>query len=92
MSFYVNMNDGFMSGWGKASRGRSILVIECDTLAQAEAIEQAALRRSEMRRVAIADKPRRGRAGDHISRKRFADMGGPWLAYYRSENETEAPQ
>ena len=65
--FYVNMNDHFMSGWGGAARGRSILCIACDTLEQAEAIEAAAHRRDEMHYITIADKPRRGRSGDHIS-------------------------
>lgn len=82
MAFYVNMTDRFMSGWGLAPR-RSYLCIACETLEQAEAIERAAKDRSEMRYVTIAAKPRRGRAGDHVSVKDFAEMGGPWLRYWR---------
>ena len=81
---YVNMTDRFMSGWGLAPR-RSHLCIRCETYAQAKAIERAARDRSEMRRISIADRPRRARAGDHVSVKAFADMGGPWLRYWRDQ-------
>lgn len=81
MSIFVNMTDRFMSGWGLA-RGRSHLCIECDTIEQAEAVERAARDRGEMKRIAIASKPRRARPGDHVSVKSFADMGGPWLRYW----------
>lgn len=81
--YWVNMHDKFMSGWGEAAHGRSILCIECDTLAQANAIERAAQDRPEMKRISISDKPRRCRAGDHSSYKHFKDLGGHWLDYVR---------
>lgn len=89
MTFYVNMVDGFMSGWGGAARGRSILIIECATLYQAETIEQAAKDRREMSRVSVTEKPRRGRPGDHISHRKFEDMGGPWTRFYNPANDTK---
>lgn len=79
--YYVRMTDKFMSGWGDARGKTNILVIECETLKQAIAIEQAARRRSEMRRVNVVNKPRQ-RAGQLLSWKKFADMGGPWLEFY----------
>lgn len=85
MAYYVNMNDKFMSGWGGAKHGKSVYVIECDTLAQAEAIEKAAQDRSEMKYIAIADKPRRVRAGDHRRIRKFSEVSGPWLMYYNGE-------
>jgi hypothetical protein len=86
MAYYVNMHDTFLSGWGPARNGRSIYCVRCDTLEQAEAIERAAKERSEMRRVTIADKPRRARPGDHVAVKRAADLGGPWLRYWPGEH------
>lgn len=83
MTFFVNMVDKFLSGWGEARKGRSLLIIKCDTLAQAEAIEAAANKRGEMIRITITEKPRRGRPGDHVSMKPFAEMGGPWKQFYR---------
>lgn len=83
MSFWVNMHDTFMSGWGTARHGRSLYCVECETYEQAEAIAKAATDRSEMRRVAIATRPRRRRSGDIVTVKKFTDLGGPWLAYWR---------
>lgn len=85
MTIYVNMTDKALSGWGPARNGRSILCIECETRAQADAIEAAAWDRREMRNVTRSDKPRRGRNGDVVTLRRFADMGGPWLKYWRPE-------
>jgi len=80
--FYVNMHDTFMSGWGPAQGKRNILSIACDTYAQACSIEQAARRRSEMRRISISSKPPRPRNA-LVSRKTFADMGGSWREFYQ---------
>jgi hypothetical protein len=88
--FYVNMRDKFMSGWGCAP-GNSYKVVACDTLEQAEAIEQAARQRPEMRAVSIADKPRRARSSrDHVSLSHFSDMGGPWLRFWRGPHPKAA--
>jgi hypothetical protein len=76
---YVNMTDKFMSGWGRARGGHSFLCVACENWSQAVAIHKAALERPEMRRVAIALRPRR-RKGSHTSIKAFSDMGGCWLA------------
>lgn len=80
--FYVNMVDKFMSGWGLASRGRSLFIVKCETLAQAEAIEAAAQKRPEMRRISITETPRRPRPGDHVSIRDFSQMRGPWLQFH----------
>lgn len=81
--FYVRMHDKFMSGWGEAQGKRNIFIIACETLAQAEAIEAAALKRSEMRRVSIRETKPREQSGDLISWRTFSDMGGSWLQFYR---------
>ena len=80
---YVNMVDRFMSGWGCASGGRSILIVACETLAQADAIERAARDRDEMRYISVTTKPRRVHSSDHVSHREFDEMGGAWRAYYR---------
>lgn len=85
MSIYVNMIDKFMSGWGGASRGRSLYSIRCETRAQADAIEKAARERKEMRYVTLSDNPPRKRSGDHLSVKDFSQVGGPWRRYYVGE-------
>lgn len=81
--FYVNMVDRFLSGWGEARHGRSLLSIGCHTHKQAEAIEAAARKRGEMRYITIAAAPPRPRRGDVLSIKRFEEMGGPWLQFWR---------
>lgn len=87
MPWFVNMHDKALSGWGDASHGRSILIIECETLYQADALEKAAQDRPEMVRISVTHKPRRTRDGDHVSHRTFADMGGAWLAYYRADQD-----
>jgi len=78
---YVNMTDKFMSGWGGASNGRSHYCVRCETLTQANAIEKAAQARPEMIRVTVAQAPRKGRRGDHVTVEDVSDLGGPWLQY-----------
>lgn len=85
--FYVNMTDKFMSGWGGAAGGKSFYCVKCDTLAQAEAVEKAAHERPEMKRIAIANKPRRSGSGNHTKVTEFKKLGGPWLSYYNPANE-----
>lgn len=78
MTFYVTMTDKFMSGWGYATGKTNKLIIECETLAQAEQIESAARRRPEMRFVNIrTTKPR---YGSHVleSWKSWSDLGPIW--------------
>ena len=85
--YYVRMTDKFMSGWGAAEGKINVLVVECDTWAQAAAIEKAAHDRREMRRIQICSTPPRNRAGVLVSRKHFSEFAGPWLDYYRAETE-----
>jgi hypothetical protein len=84
--YYVRMHDKFMSGWGTATDRRSIYIVACDTLAQAEAIEAAAHRRSEMSRISICTSQPRLRSDDFATWKKFADLGGTWLQFYRPEH------
>jgi hypothetical protein len=73
------MTDKFMSGWGHAQGKTNKLIIECNTVDEAEQIERAARRRSEMKYVNI--RTRRPRYGAHVleSWKTYADMTG-WRA------------
>jgi hypothetical protein len=79
MTFYVRMTDNFMSGWGPAKDKKNVLVVECDTLEQAEQIERAAQRRAETPSVMICSGWPSSRAGIHYSWKHYDEMGGPWL-------------
>ena len=74
--FYVTMTDKFMSGWGHAQNRTNKLIIECDTIDQAEQIERTAHKRPEMKYVNICT--RRPRYGAHVveSWKTYADMTG----------------
>ena len=54
--FYVTMTDKFMSGWGLAEGKTNKLVIECETLAEAEIVESNARRRSEMKHINITNR------------------------------------
>ena len=82
-SVYVRMTDGFMSGWGEAKGQQNVLVIECADWQQAEAIEAAARKRSEMKRVQLCLNKPKARSGILYSWRQFSDMSGPWLQFYR---------
>lgn len=77
--FFVTMTDKFMSGWGMAAGKVNKMVVQCDTLAQAELIERNAKRRSEMRRVNICVNKPRYSSHVVVSWKNFKDLSGPWL-------------
>ena len=66
--FYVNATDSFMSGWGPATNG-SYFCVACPDLETAREIEDRLDSRQEMKRVDIADRPRKGRRmnGYHTS-------------------------
>jgi hypothetical protein len=81
MAAWVSMTDKFLSGWGGASRGRSLLSIECDNETQAEAIVKAAQDRGEMRRVRISDKAAKPRPGDVLTLRHVRQMQGHWLTF-----------
>jgi hypothetical protein len=53
--WYVTMTDKFMSGWGQAQGKINKLVIECDTLSEAQTVENNANRRHEMIYVNVVD-------------------------------------
>jgi len=74
--FYVTMTDKFMSGWGYAQGRINKLIVECNTIDEAEQIERTARRRPEMKYVNICT--RRPRYGAHVleSWKTYADMTG----------------
>jgi hypothetical protein len=76
--YYVTMIDRFMSGWGAAAGKINRMVVECQTMPQAEQIARVARARSEMRRVRVClNRPRYG-AGVLTSWKTWDDMGGSW--------------
>jgi hypothetical protein len=77
--FWVTMTDKFMSGWGKAQGMTNKMIIECDNYKQAQQIEQAANRRSEMKYVNICSKKPYYRSNVLVSERHFNDMGGVWL-------------
>ena len=79
---YVRMTDKFMSGWGMAEGKQNVVVVECDTWEQAEAIERAANKRSEMRRVQCCLGKPKNRSGVLYSHKQFRDLSGSWLEFY----------
>lgn len=81
---YVRMTDKFLSGWGAATGKQNVMVVECDSWEQAEAIEKAANKRGEMRRVACCLHKPKNRRGVLYSWKRFSDLGGAWLEFYRA--------
>jgi len=76
--FYVTMTDKYLSGWGMSENKTNKLIIECDTIEQAEKIERSARNRSEMRYVNIrTTKPRYG-ANVLETWKTWADLGPIW--------------
>jgi hypothetical protein len=82
MTYFVNMHDTFMSGWGDARNGRSLFSIRCDTIEQAEAAAAAARERPEMQSIIIDDDPPGCRPGDHLQIRAFDELGGPWKVHY----------
>lgn len=79
---FVNMQDKFLSGWGEAAGGRSLLCVKCRTREQADAIAEAASNRPEMKYITMANSPRRTAPGDHIKVVDFDDLGAVWKKYY----------
>ena len=51
--YYVTMTDKYLSGWGVSEGKTNKLIIECETIDQAEKIERSARNRSEMRYINI---------------------------------------
>lgn len=56
---YVTMTDKFMSGWGRATGRINKLILECDTMQDAEIVARNASTRSDMKHINICmNKPR----------------------------------
>jgi len=68
--YYVTMTDKFMSGWGMAKNKTNKLIIECDTMEEAEIVEENAKYRSDMKYVNIViTKPYYNKVQYHTSFK-----------------------
>ena len=76
--FYVTMTDKYLSGWGMSENKTNKLIIECETIEQAEQIERVARYRDEMRYVNIrTTKPNYG-ANVLETWKTWGDLGEVW--------------
>ena len=86
---YVAMTDEFMSGWGPAENKINKYVIECDNQQQAEQVETAACKRSEMKYIEIcADRPVYDPEKYLMSEKHYNDLGTIWTdGKYRTDKE-----
>lgn len=51
--YYVTATDKFMSGWGLAKGKTNKVVVICENLTEAEEVEEALHRRSEMKYINI---------------------------------------
>jgi hypothetical protein len=78
MTFYVQMTDKFMSGWGLAKEKLNIHVIECDTREQADEIKAAAQSRSEMSQIMVVRTAPKDRTGAIITRRHYDRLGAVW--------------
>lgn len=78
MTWFVNMQDSFLSGWGEARSGRALYCIRCTSHSQALQIAARARTRSEMKRVAVSSHPRRMRPGDQRTIRDVSDLGEVW--------------
>ena len=73
------MHDTFMSDWGMAKGKDNIMVVECDSLEDAELIAENAEKRSEMKNVNIwTEMPNYDENKILLSVKTFAQLSGPW--------------
>lgn len=66
---YVQMTDEFMSGWGKADGMKNILVFECATDEEVEAVLSNAEPRDEMVDIKIRVTPLKGRQNCLVQQK-----------------------
>lgn len=73
--FYVTMTDSFMSGWGKAEGKTNKLVLECDSLREANIVATYADQRNEMKRVSVRKtKPKYNESNYYTQYKTKEDM------------------
>ena len=76
--FYVTMTDKYLSGWGMSENKTNKLIIECQTIEQAEQIALVARYRDEMTYVNIrTTKPYYG-ANIVESWKNWDELGEVW--------------
>ena len=62
-AFYVTARDTFMSGWGKSKGRDNLVILPCETFAEAEGVSDYARSRSDMADVRILwNKPSLSRA------------------------------
>ena len=65
---FVCMTDAFLSGWGYAANGRSIYVIACENMKEANYVLKRAKERPEMKRIRITSNiPRNRSPNDHMA-------------------------
>jgi len=66
VSIYMVATDSFMSGWGKASGGKSYYAVACSDHIVAADVERRMRARSEFKRVRDNLKPPRLGPNDHL--------------------------
>lgn len=72
---YVTMTDKFMSGWGHAEGKLNKLIFVCDSLEQAEIVQENAQNRDEMKNINIVKKRPSYPKGTHYTQlKTINDM------------------
>ena len=74
----MTMTDKFMSGWGRAKGMTNKLIIQCQTIEQAEQIERVARYRDEMTYVNIRTTKPYYRANILASWKTWDELGEIW--------------
>ena len=78
-TIYVTMTDNFMSGWGEAEGKTAYYQVECDNVEQAEQIEAAAERRTDMEGINQRVTPRTESDTDQVTDIHYDDVGGMWI-------------
>ncbi len=76
--FYVTMTDKYLSGWGMSENKTNKLIIECETIEQAEQIALVARYRDEMTYVNIRTSKPYYRANIVESWKTWDELGEVW--------------
>ena len=88
---YVAMTDTFMSGWGKAENRINKYIVACDNQQQAEQIEAAAKKRSEMKYITVyTGIPNYDPCEYLVSMKHYNDLEDVWTdGKYKTDEEEE---
>jgi hypothetical protein len=77
-SYFVTMNDKFMSGWGLSKGKTNKLIIACDTYEEAKTVERNASKRPEMKYINICGNKPQIKSHQYPSWKHIEDMGEIW--------------